>query len=278
MRLAKALLVVGLLAATACGGDDAGSDGPAAAGAEEQATAFEWETVLDQDGYGYVLTVEGTVGEASATYTMQVEPTFGEQGGDYADVLATLAGTAVNGFAEDGAGVGPGGEIDPDGQTRVVVLGDDRWYRSPWLLDEAVTAMGDAEWVHVPAGEPVIADAVTAVLNERYDDALRRLLASVRDGSPIEAPTPEDSGAELDEVLTPWIGLVGPAYPMGSPATVTGDAAQGEATWRDELTYDPDGADGELRGTIRWRPATAVPPTPPASSIDVAELTAGLGG
>jgi hypothetical protein len=281
-RLVLVGAVVALVAG-ACGDDDAGEAGEPGSGSGdgEPVTAFVWETVLDQDGYGYVLTVEGVVGDDFADYTMQVEPLVADGGDDFADYLAFVAGVAVNGYAEPGQGVATSeGEIATDSRTEVRVLGAERWYRNPWVLDEASFALGDAEWVRVPAGEAVIADLVTAVLNERYDEAVRRLLAVVAAGEPLEAPTPEEMSTELDEVLTPWIGLAGPAYPIGAPATVSGDADEGEASWRQELTYEPDGADGELRGTVRWRPTTSPRPEAPAAgdAVDVSELTAGLGG
>jgi len=260
------VLLLAVVAIAAC--DGGGGDEAAAA------TAFEWETVLDQGGDGYALTVEGVVGEGWAEYEMRVSL---DGAAVPPDGLGVLAGSTVNGYADGTAGTGPAG-IDPEGRTEVRVVGAERWYRNPWLLDEASFALGDAEWVRIPDRGSVIVDAATAVLNERYDAALDRLLAAVAEGTPVEAPTPEESSAELDEVLTPWVGLAGAAYPMGSAATVTGDERKGEATWRDQLTADVDGVDGAQGGTVRWRPASGEAPSPPADAIDVAELTAGLGG
>lgn len=247
----------------------------------EPVIELTWTTRLDQDGYGYVLVVEGVVGDDHAAYTMQVEPLLGTGGGDYADLLAGMAGLAVNGFAPPGEGVAiTGAEIATDGRTEVRVVGDERWYRNPWLLDEAAFAMGDAEWVRVGDDEAAIADLVTAVLNERYDEALRDLLATVDRGAPVEAPPPAAGATEMDEILTPWIGLAGPEHPLGGEASVQGDAGEGNVTWTQPLTYEPDGTDGELRGEVRWSAGTAAPPTVPADDlvIDLPDLTSRLAG
>jgi hypothetical protein len=246
----------------------------------EPVTDMTWTTTYDIDGFGYVLTVEGAVGEDHAAYTMQVDLLLGRDDAGMEELVPGIAGAAVNGFV-------PGSDadsellgIDPEGRTEVRVVGDDRWYRNPWLLEEAGFALGDAEWVQVGRDEEVLLDIVTAVLNERYDDALRRLLDAVRSGTDLGAPTPDEASSELDELLTPWIGLVGPAYPVGGPSTVTGDAAEGEASWTQVLTYEPDGADGALRGHVRWSPGEAVPPDPPpAGDVTTApDISARLGG
>jgi hypothetical protein len=283
MRRWWGIVVVGLLVAlAACGDDDTTETGDGGDEAGEDVVEFTWVTTLDQDGFGYVLTVDGFVGEGHAAYTMQVEPLLAEGGGDYEDYLALIAGAAVNGFAGPGEGVETeaGDDISLDGRTEVRVIGDDRWYRNPWLLQEAEFAMGDAEWVRVDRAEDVIADIVTAVLNERYDDAVRRLLDTVGSGATLEAPTPAEDSVELDEMLTPWIGLAGPAYPIGAGAETTGDTVEGEARWTQLFTYEPDGADGEMGGVVRWTRGRAQPPEAPAAGdvIDVAEVTAGLGG
>lgn len=271
-----ALLLVALAVATTACGDDASDDAPAAG----SATAFTWETTFDQAGTGYVLTVVGAITDDEATYDLHVEPRLPEDpaGGD--DFTAYLAAASVNGFAEPGDGVrtSTGEEVSLDGRTEVRVRGTERWYRSPWAADVAGHVLGDVAWVRVPAGEPVIIDIATALFNERYDEALRRLLDAVRDGSPPEAPTPEEAGSELDEVLGPWVGLAGPAYPQGAAADITGDATEGSAEWQDDLTAADDGVDGHLAGRVRWQPTTADLPSVPASSIDIADVTAGLGG
>jgi hypothetical protein len=255
-------------------------DGGTGATDLEPVTEMTWTTTYDVDGFGYVLTVEGTVGDGHAAYTMHVDLLLGSDDGGMDELIPGITGAAVNGFV-------PGADadtellgIDPEGRTEVRVVGDGRWYRSPWLLDQAAHAMGDAEWVLVGREEEVLLDIVTAVLNERYDDALRALLGDVRSGADLAAPTPDEASTELDELLTPWIGLVGPTYPVGSAATVTGDAEAGEARWTQVLTYEPDGADGELSARIRWSPGQAAPPEPPHPG-DVAtapEITARLAG
>jgi len=271
-------LAIGLLAAAvACGDDDGGA--PATTTLETvPVTTFVWETAVERDGDGYVLRVEGVVGEAHALYTMQVEPLLPEGGGPDADVLAGLAGVAVNGY-DDADGIETSsGPVDPEGETEVRVLGEERWYQNPWLLGEAAHAMGEASWVRVPSDEPVIADIVTAVLNERYDDSLRRLLAAVTAGEELVAPSPDEESSELDEILTPWVGLAGPAYPFGAEAVVSGDADRGEASWQHELDPARDGASGEMRGHVEWGATELARPPAPGPSIDVADLTAQFAG
>lgn len=273
------LVLVVLVAPVAACGDDDGGDGAAPTSAPgAPATSFVWETALDRDGDGYVLTVSGLVGDDHAAYELQVEPLVPEGGAEGADVLGGLAGIAVNGFDDVDGLPTSSGPVDLDGRTEVRVRGEERWYRNPWLLEEAAFALGDAEWVRVPSDEPVIADVVTAVLNERYDDALRRLLDAVEAGTSVEAPTPDEEASELDEILTPWLGLVGSAYPIGAQATATGDAEQGEVTWRQVLEPERDGASGEMRGRVEWDTTTADVPSAPAVSIDVPDLTADLAG
>lgn len=246
----------------------------------EPVTQMSWTTTYDVDGFGYLLTVEGTVGDGHAAYTMHVELLLGDDDGGMDELIPGMAGAAVNGFVAGADGDTELLGIDADGRTEVRVVGDDRWYRSPWLLDEADHAMEGAEWVLVGRGEEVLLDIVTAVLNERYDDALRSLLDDVRSGIALAAPTPDEASSELDELLTPWVGLAGPAYPIGGAATVGGDADAGEASWTQVLTYEPDGADGELGGQVRWSTGQAAPPEPP-SPDDVTtapDISARLGG
>lgn len=265
------VLAVLAVVVASCGDDDAETaidpadppPGSATDASDLEATEVRWTTTYDVDGFGYVLTVEGVVGDDHASYTMHVELLLADDGGDMAELVPGMAGAAVNGFVQGADADAELLGIDPDGRTEVRVVGDARWYRSPWLLVEADFAMGDAEWVRVGRDEEVLLDIVTPVLNERYDEALRALLDDVRTGTPLAAPTPAEASSELDELLTPWIGLAGPAYPIGAPATVTGDADTGEATWAQVLTSEPDGVDGELRGQVRWSPAEAGPPEPP---------------
>ena len=255
-----------------------GADGPPAELAEPElveATSFRWRTEVIQDGTGYVLTVGGVVGDDHAVYAMQVEPVLGA--GD--DFLASLAAVTVNGFDEEGGVVTSAGDVSLEGETEVRVLGDERWYRNPWLVDEAADAMDGAEWVRVRSDEAVIADLATAVLNERYDHALRRLLVAVDAGDPIEAPTPDEQASELDEVLTPWVGLRGPAYPVGVDAAVTGDASRGQVEWRQTLTTAEHGFDGTMAGTVEWGgPVDVVRPLEPGPAVEASELAARLEG
>jgi hypothetical protein len=259
-------------------GGCAGTEEPEPAAAPEPATEFTWTTTLDQAGYGYELTVEGIVGDGHASYSMQVEPILaGGAGGD--DVVAALAATSVNGEAPDGEGVATSlGAVSTDGSTRVAVVGADRWYLNPWLVQQADEGEAAGEWVHVRRGDAVIADIATAVLNERYDEAVRHLLDAVASGSAVEAPTPGEQSSELDETLTPWIGLVGPAFPIGAPATVEGDANAGSASWRHVSTPEVHGVDAVMAGAVRWRSTTEPRTTEPSSAVDVAEITAELGG
>jgi len=251
-------------------------DGPPVASEPVPVTSFVWTTTLDQGGVGYELTVGGAVGSSHAIYSLQVEPILGGGGAPGDDAVAALAASAVNGFADDGVqtSVGP---VDPDGQTEVVVLGDDRWYRNPWLLDEAADPLDGASWVRVGRGDAVLADVATAVLNERYDVAVRDLLDAVAAGRPVQAPAPDERSAELDEVLTPWIGLRGPAYPVGAEASVTGDVERGRVSWQDELTVAEDGIDAVMAGTVEWGATTLARPVEPGPSVDVDRVVAALG-
>ena len=279
--LRRAVLLVVALAAGACGGSD-GTDQTVVVNetttsstatpprpGDGDGTVFTWVTTMDLDGYGYTLTVEGDATDEHARYTMQVEPFSGQDGGDNADFNAVLAGAAVNGLVEEGAETTLE-TIDPDGRTEVVVLGDDRWYRMPWLLDEADFAMQGAEWVHVGDDEPFIADLATYVLVERYDTALRAVLTAVADGARLQAPRPADD-TELD-LVDPWLGLAGPGRNGGSPAVLTGDEGEGSAEWEETLTYEPDGADGRLGAEVTWRPGGSPRPDRP-DPADVIEVT-----
>ncbi|HEX4903772.1 MAG TPA: hypothetical protein VFV42_13220 [Acidimicrobiales bacterium] len=280
MRRRWPLLLVALVSLAACGDDDGETSGEGSSSGAD-ATAFSWETSFEQAGTGYVLTVVGAISEDEATYDLHVEPILPDAAAGGDDFTAYLAAASVNGFAEPGDGVltSTGEEVSVDGRTEVRVRGSDRWYRSPWAAEVAAHVLGEAAWVRVPAaGEPVILDIATALFNERYDDALRRLLDAVRDGSPIEAPTPEQAASELDEVLGPWVGLAGPAYPRGAEATIAGDATEGSAGWRDDLTVAEDGVEGRLEGRVEWQPTFADFPPVPTSSVDVGDVTAGLGG
>ncbi len=248
----------------------------------QPATAFTWVTTVDTDGYGYVLTVEGSVVEDAAAYTMQVEPRLGTDRGEYADMLALMAGIAVNGFAAPGEGdaieTDTGERISQHGHTEVRVHGDDRWYRSPWLLDEAATAMGGAEWVHLRAEDDPQIDLITYVVTERHDDALRRLLGQVSSGEPVTPPAGVPDDWEIDQLLSPWTGLIGAGDNVA--VEVSGDAERGAASWRDVLTYEPDGADGELSGRVTWSTERPEPPTEPddGSVIEASTLSAQLAG
>jgi len=238
---------------------------------------FTWTTTFDTDGYGYVLTVEGTVGDDEAAYTMQVEPLFGTDGGDYSDLIALIAAAAVNGFAGPGeasidAG-GSGGAIAVDGSTVVRVIGDDRWYRNPWLHDEAAFAMGDAEWVHVAGDDRPMIDVASYVVAERHDEAVRTVLAQIAAGEDIDAPAPSPGTTELDEILTPWIGLTESDGFGTATATVTGDDREGSLRWELLLTYEPDGSDGRIAGEVTWRPGASSPVDAPDPGL-VIEATA----
>lgn len=235
----------------------AGGCGDGSGEAPPEAVSFRWVTTVVQDGSGYELVVEGAVGDDHAGYELAVESTA--DGG-----IGVVAAEAVGGVA--------------GGRTQVRVLGGFRWYRNPWLIDEAAGEMGDDEWVLVASERSVVADVATAVLNERYDQALRRLLGAVGADRPIQAPTTAEQDSELDEILTPWVGLAGPGNPLGSQATVTGDAAGGEASWRQVLTVEEDGVDGELRGHVTWETVPSDRPRAPTDVIDVDELTAVLDG
>lgn len=229
---------------------------------EPTGTAFTWVTTMDVDGSGYVLTVDGELGDDHATYTMQVDVILAD--GVEPSIESNTAGAAVNGVIERGA---PLEESDPDGATEVVVDGTDRWYRSPWLLGEAADAMAGADWVHVVnvVVEPrFLADISRWVLTERYDEAPRMLLDLVEAGDRIQAPR-ADPDSDLDRLLSPWLGLAGPDAPDGSPAIVSGDRAEGVVSWDQALP------NGRLAGEVTWEPTDAEPPDPPDPD-DVIEL------
>lgn len=271
------LLLMALVASASCGGSDTDERAVTVektttvpSTTADEGTAFTWTTTLDLDGYGYTLVVEGAAADGHARYTMHVEPFSGQDGGDNADFNAALAGAAVNGLAGDSGAMGIE-DIDPDGRTEVVVIGEDRWYRLPWLIDEADFAMEGAEWVHVGDDEPFVADLASSVLMERYDDSLRLLLDAVDDGARIQAPRPDPEASELD-LVDPWLGLAGPGRSGGAPAVISGDAQEGTAEWEETLTYEPDGTDGRLGAEVRWRPGGSPRPEPP-DPADVIEVT-----
>lgn len=292
-----AFLAAGAVAALACGGesdDEEGSvDTTAPPTAEDSApgrsaddtdgsdspegATFTWITTMDLDGSGYELVVAGTVGPDHADYTMQVSPFAADD--ETSDMVASIAGASVNGLDLPGA-ERTVDNVDAEGFTEVIVIGDDRWYRSPWLLDEAAYAMEGNEWVHVSAGVelPFIADIAGRVLTARHDDAVRALRDMVAAGDRIEAPPAPPDRTELDELLIPWIGLVGPDARNGAPAVVDGDAAEATVTWEQTLTYEPDGADGRLAGEVSWRRSPAARPAPPDPDavIEVEDLAARL--
>lgn len=249
-------------------GTDTGTDAGRDDGFEVDApsgTAFTWVTTMDVDGSGYVLTVDGDVGDDHAAYTMRVDVLLGD--GVDPSLESSTAGAAVNGVVEPGA---PLDQADPDGVTEVIVDGTDRWYRSPWLLGEASDAMDGAAWVRVvDAGEAVfVADISRRVLAERHDAALRSLLDLVDAGEQVRAPSASlDPGPDpgLDRLLSPWLGLRGPEGSDGAPAVVTGDVTEGSVSWEQTLP------NGRLAGEVTWEPADATPPAPPAPD-DVVDL------
>ncbi len=224
---------------------------------DNDGTSFTWVTTMEIDGSGYVLTVDGGITDDHATYRMQVELT----GNDEPNLQATTAGASVNGLTERGA---PLEDIDVDGATEVLVAGTDRWYRSPWLRSEAATAMAGAEWVHVTGEAMFVADISRHVLRERYDEALRMLLAMLAAGDGIQAPRAAASAStgdvDLDDLLSPWIGLVGPDAPDGAPAVFSGDQREGTASWDQTISG------GRLAGEVMWAPAASTPPDPPDPS------------
>lgn len=223
---------------------------------DQDGTSFTWVTTMEIDGSGYVLTVDGGITDDHATYRMQVEPT-----GNEPNLQATTAGASVNGLTERGA---PLEDIDVDGATEVLVAGTDRWYRSPWLRSEAAPAMDGAEWVHVTGEAMFVADISRHVLRERYDEALRMLLAMLAAGDGIQAPRAAASAStgdvDLDDLLSPWIGLVGPDAPDGAPAVFSGDQREGTASWDQTIIG------GRLAGEVTWAPAASTPPDPPDPS------------
>lgn len=271
MRRRPIVLLVAALALSAatlgCSDDDSGGDDGTTATSEttvttsiddqedDDGTSFTWVTTMEIDGSGYVLTVDGGITDEHATYRMQVEPT-----GNEPNLQATTAGASVNGLTERGA---PLEDIDVDGATEVLVAGTDRWYRSPWLRSEAAPAMAGAEWVHVTGEAMFVADISRHVLRERYDEALRMLFAMLAAGDGIQAPWASSTSmgdVDLGDLLSPWIGLVGPDAPDGAPAVFSGDQREGTASWDQTITG------GRLAGEVTWAPAASTPPDPPDPS------------
>ncbi|WP_430300543.1 hypothetical protein [Rhabdothermincola salaria] len=204
--------------------------------------------------------VSGTVGEGWASYTMNGVPLLGSDGGDYADLIPMMVGAGINGFVDPPSG---SDTIDSAGVTEVVVDGDLRWYRLPWLLDEAPSALDDAEWVQVDASSdtPPI-DLVTYVVAERFDTALAELRRAAGAGATYTPPPGDD---EIAALFGPWVGADGAIEP-------TGNAEEGEARWGVTYTYEPDGVDGFARGEVSWH--TTTDSRPPALAPDTS-ITAG---
>jgi hypothetical protein len=235
--------------------------------AEEEAVEFTWTTSYVADGYGVTVEVTGLVGEGWASYTMESVPLLGTEGGDYADLIPMMVGAGINGFADSPSGPDAVDRIDPAGATEVLVDGDRRWYRIPWLLDEAPFALGDAEWVEVDASSPAPPiDLATYVIAERFDHALGELRRAADTGAALTPPPQDD---EIAALFGPWVGADGSVEP-------TGHAAEGEARWGVTYTYEPDGVDGFARTEVSWHATTDRPALAPDRSIDVGQVSAAM--
>jgi hypothetical protein len=281
-----AAIVLASLVLASCGGggssgvageDDAGgastteSSTTAPAEAEEEVVEFSWTTSYVGDGYGVTVEVTGTVGEGWASYSLHGIPVVGDDGGDYADLVPTMVGAGMNGLVDGTVDPSSVDDIDPAGVTEVLVEGDARWYRVPWLLDEMPFALGGAEWVRVDASSelPPI-DLATYVVSERFDGALEDLRLAAADGATFTPSPPGDD--EVAALFGPWVGLDGAIRP-------TGDDAEGEARWGETYTYEPDGVDGFARGEVSWQTVKGSRPRdlPPDRSIAAERVSAAMG-
>jgi hypothetical protein len=286
MRGVAGMMLAGLVLASCGGGDTTGptaDEAPdrrpptadasttAPAETEVEVVEFTWTTSYVGDGYGATVEVTGVLGEGWASYTMHGVPVVGSGGGDYADLIPGMVGAGINGFVDVPSGSNPVDTIDPAGLTEILVDGDTRWYRLPWLLDEAPLALGDAEWVQIDESSEVPpVDLVTYVLAERFDHALENLRRAAADGAPY-TPKASLEDDEIAALFGPWVGAEGAIQP-------TGNAAEGEARWGVTYTYEPDGVDGSARAEVSWHTTTGSRPgdLPPGSSIDAERVSAAM--
>lgn len=232
---------------------------------------FTWTTSYLGDGYGATVEVTGIVGDGWASYTLHGVPVLGSDGGDYADLIPTMVGAAINGFVNAPSGSISVDTIDPAGVTEVRVDGSTRWYRLPWLLHEAPFALGGAEWVQIDASsETPPVDLVTYVIAERFDQALEHLRRAADDGTTFSPQAPSEDD-EIATLFDPWVGAKGAIVPTGS-------AAAGEARWDVTYTYEPDGVDGFASGEVSWHTTTGSRPDdfPPDNSIDAERVSAAM--
>ena len=293
VTLRRTVLVALAAAAAACGGgsEDASIDavdpspevtatvdGGTEAADPEPVTEMVWTTTYDVDGFGYVLTVEGTVGEDHAAYTMQVDLLLERD-----DAGMEEPSPAWPEQRSTGSCRAPTPTDSCSGSTRRGAP------RSVWSVTDAGTATrGSSMTPASPWGMPSgWRSAGTRRCCSTSSPPSSTSATTTRCGGcstpPGPAPTwwpprPTSRPASSTQPLTPWIGLAGPGYPVGGP--VTGDADAGEATWTQVLTYEPDGADGELGGLVRWSPGQAAPPDPPqADDVTTApDISARLAG
>jgi hypothetical protein len=232
---------------------------------------FTWTTAQMTDGSGATVEVTGVVGDGWASYTMHATPAIGPGGGEYADLIPNMVGAGINGLVDTPTGSIVAVEIDPEGATDVRVEGDTRWYRLPWLLDEAPGALAGATWMQVDASADVPpVDLVSYVVAERFDRALSELRRAAGDRTGV-TPDVQPDGDEVAALFGPWTGADAPVEP-------TGDAAAGAASWRTTYTYEPDGFDGFSSGEVRWRTTTVdhSDHLPPDRSIGVDQVSAAL--
>jgi hypothetical protein len=280
-----AATVLAALVLASCGGGgssgvagDDGSGGAPTTGASTTAPAdaedvveFSWTTSYVGDGYGVTVEVTGSLGEGWASYALHGIPVVGVDGGDYADLVPTMVGAGINGLVDGTVDPSSVDDIDPAGVTEVLVEGDARWYRVPWLLDAMPFALGGAEWVRVDASSelPPI-DLATYVVSERFDGALEDLRRAAADGATFTPTPPGDDG--IAALFGPWVGVDGAIRP-------TGDDAAGEAHWGETYTYEPDGVDGFARAEVSWHTVTGSRPRdlPSESSIDAERVSAAMG-
>jgi hypothetical protein len=251
-----ALIVAGLVllallaASTACSGGRSGV-GP---------LEFTWRVGTTEDGIGS-LVASGLVSDEGSSYTLHATPAITD-GEGYSDLLPGILGAAVNGFGLDH-------EIDPNGQTDVVVGADGtRYYRLGWLAQEAPEAMAGTTWIKVtPDGEPPKIDIATFLVSERFDEALVDLVQASINGQAITRPTFDLEEDPYTFMFDPWRGV------RGREVHFDGDRADGSVRW----VADP-ASQVPTSGEVTWTSATGSPANlpDPVDTIDADDLARAL--
>jgi hypothetical protein len=218
--------------------------------------AFTWQVGTTDDAIG-TLVASGLVSDEGSSYTLRATPAITDAEG-YSDLLPGILGAAVNGFGVDR-------EIDPNGQTDVVVAADGtRYYRLQWLAQEAPDAMGGKTWIRVtPDQKPADLDIVTFLVSERFDEALTELVTASINRRAITKPTFDLEEDPYTFMFDPWRGL------RGREIRFDADPAEGRLRW----DFDQR-SQVQTSGEVAWRYVTDSPRPVPASvdTIDADDL------